>query len=207
MNAYLYVLNTLADWEIGYITAELHSGRFLDHTKTPLALMKIGATLEPIQTMGGMTITPEERFDNITFHDGDLLLLPGADTWLEDANTPILEMISDLINHNVIIAAICGATFALAQTGILNKRPHTSNGKGVLTMMCPDYAGEAYYVNQPVVTDQNVITASGLAPLDFSYEVFKQTQVMRPDTLEAWYQLYTTRDPRFFHALMESLNA
>lgn len=207
MNAYLYVLNTLADWEIGYITAELHSGRFLDHTKTPLALMKIGATLEPIQTMGGMTITPEERFDNITFHDGDLLLLPGADTWLEDANTPILEMISDLINHNVIIAAICGATFALAQTGILNKRPHTSNDKAVLTMMCPDYAGEAYYVNQPVVTDQNVITASGFAPLDFAYEVFKQTQVMRPDTLEAWYQLYTTRDPRFFHALMESLNA
>ncbi len=25
---YVYVLDTLADWEIGYVTAELHSGRF-----------------------------------------------------------------------------------------------------------------------------------------------------------------------------------
>ena len=25
---YVYVLDTLADWELGYITSELHSGRF-----------------------------------------------------------------------------------------------------------------------------------------------------------------------------------
>jgi putative intracellular protease/amidase len=207
MNAYLYVLNTLADWEVGYITAELNSGRFLDPTKPSPTLMKIGNTLAPITTMGGMTITPEVSINNVLFHEGDLLILPGADTWLEDANTKILEIVSDLLQNNVIIAAICGATIALAHSGLLNQRYHTSNDKALLTMMCPDYAGEAYYVNQPVVTDQNVITASGLAPLDFSYEVFKHTQVMRPDTLEAWYQLYTTKEPRFFFALMESLNA
>ena len=26
---YVYVLDTLADWELGYVTAELNSGRFL----------------------------------------------------------------------------------------------------------------------------------------------------------------------------------
>ncbi len=207
MNAYLYVLNTLADWEIGYITAELHSGRFLDPTKPPPTLITIGRTVEPIQTMGGMTITPEERLDNILFAEGDLLILPGADTWLDDANSQIIEIVSDIIENNVISAAICGATIALANNGLLNQRPHTSNDKALLTMMCPDYAGEAYYVSQPVVTDKNVITASGLAALDFSYEVFKRTQVMRPDTLEAWYQLYATKDAKCFHALMESLNA
>ena len=25
---YVYVLDTLADWELGYVTAEVHSGRF-----------------------------------------------------------------------------------------------------------------------------------------------------------------------------------
>lgn len=25
---YIYVLDTLADWELGYVTAELNSGRF-----------------------------------------------------------------------------------------------------------------------------------------------------------------------------------
>ena len=27
-NIYVYVLDTLADWELGYVTAELNSGRF-----------------------------------------------------------------------------------------------------------------------------------------------------------------------------------
>jgi len=207
MKAYLYVLNTLADWEIGHITAELNSGRFLDGAKNPIALMKIGKTLEPITTMGGMTITPEESIDNILFHEGDLLILPGADTWLEEANTAIVDIVSDIVHKNVIIAAICGATIALAQHGILNNRHHTSNDKEFLTMTCPEYSGEEYYVNQPVVTDKNVITASGFASLEFSYEVFKRTDVMRPDTLEAWYQLYATKETRFFFALMESLNS
>jgi hypothetical protein len=73
--------------------------------------------------------------------------------------------------------------------------------------MCPAYSGEDYYVNQPVVADNNLITASGLASLDFSYEVFKRTNVMRTETLEAWYQLYKTKEKKFFYALMESLKS
>ena len=29
---YVYVLETLADWELGYVTSELHSGRFFKKT-------------------------------------------------------------------------------------------------------------------------------------------------------------------------------
>jgi hypothetical protein len=32
------------------------------------------------------------------------------------------------------------------------------------------------YYNQPAVVDVNLITASGVAPLEFSYEVFKKEQ-------------------------------
>ncbi len=78
MKVYLYVLNTLADWEIGYLTAEINSGRFLDKTKSPVNLIKLANTLEPIKTMGGITITPDECIDNITFYEKDLLILPGA---------------------------------------------------------------------------------------------------------------------------------
>ena len=28
MTIYIYALDTLADWELGYVTAELNSGRF-----------------------------------------------------------------------------------------------------------------------------------------------------------------------------------
>ena len=205
MKVYLYILNTLADWEIGYLTAELNSGRYLDKTKPPVDLIKIGNTAEPIKTMGGITITPDENIDNIQFEEDDLLILPGADTWTEEENKKIIDIVSSIIDEKVIIAAVCGATIALANKGILNNRKHTSNDLEVLKMFCPEYTGENFYLNQPAVTDDNLITASGLAPLEFSYEVLKRTNLMKTETLEAWYQLYKTNEPKYFYALMESI--
>ena len=205
MKAYLYILNTLADWEIGYLTAELNSGRFLDKTRLPVEIIKIGNTTEPIKTMGGITITPDENIDNIKFEEDDLLILPGADTWTEEENKKIIDIVSSIIDEKVIIAAVCGATIALANKGILNNRKHTSNDLEVLKMFCPEYTGENFYLNQPAVTDDNLITASGIAPLEFSYEVLKRTNLMKTETLEAWYQLYKTNEPKYFYALMESI--
>lgn len=205
MKAYLFVLNTLADWEIGYITAELNSGRYLDKAKDPPLLVKIGTTTAPIKTMGGITITPDDRIDNVKFNEGDLLLLPGAETWMDEDNMKVMNLIPDILNRKVVIAAICGATMALANAGILNDRKHTSNDKDFLKMTCPRYTGEDYYVNLPAVTDDNLITATGLAPLEFSYEVFKKTLVMRTETLEAWYKLFKTGEAKYYFDLMGSL--
>jgi putative intracellular protease/amidase len=205
MKVYIYVLNTLADWEISYLTAELNSGRYLNKTRPPVRLIKIGNTTEPIKTMGGITITPDESIDNIKFKEDDLLILPGADTWMEEENKKIIDIVSGIINEKVIIAAICGATVALANKGILNNRNHTSNDIEFLKMFCSEYGGENFYLNQPAVIDDNLITASGIAPLEFSYEVLKRINVMKTGTLEAWYKLYKTREPKYFYALMESL--
>lgn len=203
-NCYVYVLDTLADWEIGFITAELNSRRYFAKN-TKVEFVKIGNTLEPIKTMGGIIITPDKDITNVEFQEGDLLVLPGADTWMDAENKNILDIVSDVINKKVIVAAICGATFALAQNGLLNNRTHTSNDKGFLKMVCPDYDGGSYYINAPTVVDDNLITATGLAPLEFSYEVFKKMNIMKEDTLEAWYQLYKTKESRYFYSLMESL--
>jgi len=205
MKVYIYILNTLADWEIGYLTVELNSGRYLDKTRPPVELITIGNTTEPIKTMRGITITPDENIDNIKFEEDDLLILPGADTWTEEENKKIIDIVSSIINEKVIIAAVCGATIALANRGILNNRKHTSNDIEVLKMFCPEYTGENFYLNQPAVTDDNLITASGIAPLEFSYEVLKRTNLMKTETLEAWYQLYKTKDSKYFYALMESI--
>ena len=203
-NCYIYVLDTLADWEIGFITAELNSSRYFAK-KTKIEFVKIGNTLEPIKTMGGINITPEKAISDVEFQEGDLLVLPGADTWMDEKNKNILEIVSEVINKKVVIAAICGATVALAQNGLLNNRKHTSNDKDFLKMVCLDYSGSSYYINTLVVVDDNLITATGLAPLEFSYEVFKKMNVMKEDTLEAWYQLYKTKESKYFYSLMESL--
>ncbi|TYQ18144.1 UNVERIFIED_CONTAM: putative intracellular protease/amidase [Acetivibrio alkalicellulosi] len=203
-NCYIYVLDTLSDWEIAFLTAELNSRRYFNNNKKTELIM-IGNTLKPIKTMGGITITPDKDINNIEFHEGDILILPGADTWMDDKNKEILNIVSDVINRKVIIAAICGATVALAQIGLLDNRKHTSNDVDFLKMLSPNYKGSSHYINASTVVDDNLITATGLAPLEFSYEIFKKINVMKKDTLDAWYQLYKTKQPKYFYSLMETL--
>lgn len=205
MNVYLYVLDTLADYEIAHITAEIHSQRFLDKSKPSPNLVKIGNDKLPITTMGGMTITPDKAISEIKFNDGDILILPGADTWYDERNQGIIELAKELSNSNVIIAAICGATMALAQAGVFNTRKHTSNGNGFLQMMCPHYSGAEHYVDKHALTEGNLITANGIAPIEFAYELFKKSELMKPNTLESWYNLFTTKEAQYFFQLMDSI--
>ena len=148
-NCYIYILDKLADWEISFITAELNSGRYLDKTKEKISIIKIGNSLNPITTMGGITITPDKDITNIEFKEEDILILPGADTWMDENNQKILDIVTEVINKKVIVAAICGATIALAQKGLLNNRKHTSNDKDYLKMVCPNYSGNSYYIDTP----------------------------------------------------------
>jgi putative intracellular protease/amidase len=201
---YLYITDTLADWEPGHVIAELRSGRYLKDPALKYNLMLCGRTMDTVTTMGGIHIDPEILIDDIRPGTADIVVLPGADTWLEPWQEPVIARVHELLDHGTIVAAICGATLGLANSGLLDSRPHTSNDPAALKMFCPHYRGERYYVNEPAVTDKNLITASGLAPVEFAYHVFRRLEVMSPATLDAWHGLFTTRKPEFFYTLMES---
>lgn len=206
MSIYLYVLDTLADWEISYITAELNSGRYFKNKNEPSSVIKISDSLKPIKTMGGMEIAPDESIQNIDFRKNDILILPGSDRWMEDKNKRIIGMAAALLEKGIRICAICGATVALADAGILNDRQHTSNDKEYLKMACPNYTGSDNYINEPVAVDANLLTATGIAPLEFSYEVLRLTELFNEDTLKAWYNLYKTKESKYFYDLMNTSN-
>jgi len=199
---YLYVCDTMADWEIGYLTAELNTGRYFKKGLSPCKIVTVGIDVSPVTTMGGLKILPDISVAECDLKSADALILPGGDTWLEAIHEPIIKKVEQGIKENMIVAAICGATMGLAKHGFLDSRPHTSNDLGYLKMVCPDYKGEAYYKNEPAVTDGNLITATGVAPLEYTLEVLKALQVFSPETLEAWYQLYKTHKPEYFYALM-----
>jgi putative intracellular protease/amidase len=202
---YLSILDTLADWEPGHVMAELRSGRYLKDPALRYSVVLSGSTLDPVTTMGGLHLTPEVLIKDIHPVQGDVLVLPGADTWLDPAQEPALKVAGRLLYEGIPVAAICGATLGLANAGLLDNRPHTSNDPAALKMFCPNYRGENHYVNEPAVTDGNLITASGLAPVEFAYQVFRRLGVMTPATLEAWHGLFATWQPEYFYALMGSL--
>lgn len=128
--AYLYVTDTLADWEIGYLTAELDSGRYFAESGARMPVRTAGLSLDPVTTKGGLRLVPDTTVDRITAEDAGVLILPGGDTWLEPVHDPVLAKAVELLEARVPVAAVCGATMALANAGLLNERPHTSNNLG-----------------------------------------------------------------------------
>lgn len=196
----------MSDWEYGYLIAELHSGRYFKKDLAPLKVTTVGANKEMITTMGGLSIKPDISLDECVFESKDLLILPGGTTWNEEIHQLILERIGQALKLGTIVAAICGATVALANMGYLDSRKHTSNSLEYIKMVCPNYKGEKFYELGPVVSDANLVTASGVAPLEFAMEVLKKIDAFTPDTLHSWYNLNKTHQPEYFFELMNSIN-
>lgn len=203
---YVYVQDTLADWEAGYAVAELHSGRFFKPTAESMIVKTCALSREPIETMGGFRILPELTVDEICLSEAAMLILPGGDSWLKLQNEMILEKAAAFLSAEIPVAAICGATVALGRVGLLNHHRHTSNDLEFLCMVCGDaYTGSALYEEQPAVMDGSLITAAGTAPLEFACRIFERLDVFSPETLEAWYKLHKENRPEYYHALMASL--
>lgn len=202
---YLYVFDTMSDWEIGYLAAELNTGRYFRRGVAPAKIVTVGIDKTPVTTMGGLRIMPDIRVDECSIKSADALILPGGNTWTEAVHAPILTMAEMCLREGIIVGAICGATLGLAQAGLLDSRWHTSNDLAYLKMVCNCYTGEAYYKMESAVTDGNLITASGVAPLEFSVHVLKALDVLLPKTLDAWYRLNKTHEPEYFYELMNSV--
>ncbi len=205
-NVYLYVFDTMSDWEYGYLIAELNSGRYFKKDLAPLKIITVGANKEIITTMGGLSIKPDIFLDECTFDSKDLVVLPGGNTWGEAIHQPILKKIGEVLKLGTIVAAICGATEGLANMGYLDSRKHTSNSLDYIKMVCPNYKGENLHEMESVVASENLVTASGVAPLEFAMEVLKKLDVFEPDTLHSWYNLNKTHKPEYFFQLMNSIN-
>ena len=200
-----YVFDTMADWEVGFLTAELNSGRYYKKGSTPSKIVTVGIKKAPVITKGGLKILPDMELDEFSIKNADALILPGGDTWTEPIHDPVLSKAAQCLGEGVIVAAICGSTMGLARKGLLDSKWHTSNDLGYLKMICPNYAGEKYYRQEPAVTDGKLITASGIAPLEFSAHVLRALDVFSAKTLDAWYNLYKTHKSKCYFELMDSI--
>ena len=202
---YVYVLDTLADWELGHVLSELNSGRFFKKDAPSVSVKTAGFTKGPIRTMGGLTIMPDCSIDDIAVSETSVLILPGADTWNDPKHGAVLEKAREFLSLGATVCAICGATAALAGLGLLDNRPHTSNGTGFLEMVSPCYKGQSFYVEKPSAADNNLITAGSTGALLWAKQIIERLGVFEANTLEAWYDYFSTGKPEHFFALMQTL--
>lgn len=202
---YVYVLDTLADWELGQVLAELSSRPgFLKRRAAPLSQNR--RLLQGARPHDGRADHPARPLPgrhrgggggHAAFAGGGNLERPQAQRRPRKGG--------QFLSAGAAVAAICGATAALADFGLLDRRPHTSNGPGFLDTVCARYAGQKYYVDAPAAADGGLITAGSAGALPWAKEIIRYLDVFEPDTLEAWYAYFSTGAPEHFFALLQSL--
>jgi putative intracellular protease/amidase len=199
-NVYLFVFDSMSDWEASFAVAGINNPRFQKHPGR-YRIITVGPTREPITTMGGVRILPDLALCEIEPDRAAMLILPGGESWESFSNLEAIDVARVFFIEGVPIAAICGATFALARAGMLDDFHHTSNSAEYL--VASGYRGEKFYCDVPAVTDEGMITASGLAPLEFAREIFKSLDLYSPAALDAWYSLFKFGNASRLHELTD----
>ncbi len=180
---YYLVFDQLADWECGLALAETNRN-------DAYRVVTVGFSTATVTTMGGVRITPQVVLEELDPDDAAMLIVPGGDRWEDMTEPNLLSSLEQLDMLRVPIAAICGATLAVARAGLLDSRRHTSNRRGYLGEHVPAYKGESLYVEQPAISEAGIVTASGHASVEFAREILSQLRVYDDLVLADWYQLF-----------------
>ena len=202
----LYTTETMADWEYAYLTTQITGAEHLKPGR--LRLLLVGDGLEPVRTLGNLPLAPEADLGvlDALAADGSLaaLVIPGGDHY-EAGHDQLIEAVGRLVDEEIPVAAICGATLLLARSGFLDERRHTSNAAPYLE--ASGYRGGTHYAETPVVTDRGVTTASGIHAIPFTAEVMRITGLVPDAMTHTWEQVFLSAWEDDYMALMEATSA
>ena len=187
-SVHLYVLDTFADWEPSYATARLNDpawqrqpGRYRVRT--------VADSWGRVRSMGGLSVVPDMVVEDLVPETSALLILPGANTWESGAGAEAVAKAAEFLEAGVPVAAICGATFGLAQAGLLDRRRHTSNSLEFLKTAA-GYRGDACYAEARVVAEAGLITAPAVGAVEFAAAIFRELEVFEPGLIDGWERMF-----------------
>ncbi|HZX05968.1 DJ-1/PfpI family protein [Kribbella sp.] len=195
--AYVAVYETFADWEVGYLTVELRTGRF---TGEAWRVVTVGESLEPVVSMGGLRIVPDVTIADVQPDAGDLLVLAGSGQWDNGGGEEFAKLAGRFLDDGVPVAAICGATAGLARAGLLDGRKHTSAAKEYL--QATGYQGADGYVEARAVIGGDLITAGPDSPVQFARAVLERLGLADERKLEAYEGVFHRADPAAYANLV-----
>ncbi len=180
---HIFLFDGFSDWEISYLTPEINKSDKFE-------IVYFSKDGNPIVSMGGLKVTPDISLAEVDVNDIDLLVLPGGVAWEKGENNELNQLTKSVFEKGKLIAAICAASTYLGQLGILDKVKHTSADLNYLKAVAPQYRGESNYVNSMAVSDKNIITANGIASIEFAKEIFEKISLFEKSDIEKWFQLF-----------------
>lgn len=181
---YSFVFDGYSDWEPALAAAALQL--FTEFEVIPFSLNG-----QSVTSAANLTVLPRLSLAELDVSAADLLIIPGGAAWAEGRNREITPFVKKMLKNGKTVAAICDATLYLADEGLLDDIPHTSNDLGLLKQSVPAYKGEAQYIQKPAVAAQQVITANGTAGVAFALEILKKFDLLENnEQLAFWFGFF-----------------
>jgi putative intracellular protease/amidase len=194
------LVDGLSDWEYGHAAAQINVQAF-QRQPGRYEIKTVAVSPEPVRTIGGVRMLPDVTVSEVSVDDAAMLMLIGADSWEAGENAELGRLARRFREAGKPVAAICGATIGLAREGLLDDVEHTSNFPGEFGA----YGGSELYRDARVVRDRGVITAGGASAMEWTREILLELEAYRPQTVDAWYELYREDSMAAFERLMASV--
>lgn len=182
----LFLLSNYADWEAGYVAAELNC----DEDSNPYCIKTISISNEPVHSMGGLRVLPDYSLEAVP-EEYEALVLIGGTGWRASESKKIVPLVKATLQKDKPVAGICDGSVFLAKHGFLNGVRHTSNSlEDLKKYAANEYTNAQGYVNEPAVADGNIITANGTSPLEFARLVFTKLHLDSEQVIKQWYDFH-----------------
>lgn len=190
------VLQQYADWEAAYISSAitmLGEGQY--------EIKTVSLSKDYVQSIGGFKIMPDYDITSVP-NDYEALILIGGMAWRTESAQQVKVLVEDCRKKDKVLAGICDASAFLGTIGALNEALHTSNDLNDLKQWAGvAYTGEQKYIAKQAVSDKNIITANGTAPMEYAKEILLALNVATEEKILDWYNfhklgLYTAPMPK-----------
>lgn len=179
------ILQQYADWEVAYISSAISMLGQGEYEIKTVSLSK-----DYVQSIGGFKVQPDYDMESVP-EDYEALILIGGMTWRSENTQKVKTLVEDCFQKGKILGGICDASAYLGTVGVLNDAIHTSNDLNDLKQWAGSmYTGEKKYIAKQAVSDKNIITANGTAPLEFAKEILLALNVASEDKISDWYNFH-----------------
>lgn len=152
-----FVYNGMVDFELTLAAHFL--GSFAGREVVPIAY-----EVETVTAKSGLHYCPKATVkEALQFEDVEGLIIPGG--WNDEQRVELTELIRELDKENKLLAAICAGPKYFAKAGVLEDHKYTT------TLTEADFFPKHNFLDKKVVRDGNMITAVGVAFVDFAVEI------------------------------------
>jgi 4-methyl-5(b-hydroxyethyl)-thiazole monophosphate biosynthesis len=163
----LFLYDSFAEFEIVTLVTALK------RTEYKLVTFSTKPKGEAVTALSTMSYVPSLTIHDIVVDEFEALVIPGGIAHPLLQNQELIKIIRSFYEQNKLIAAICGGPTLLGAAGILNEITYTASIEPT-DLEYKEVMNWENKLNELLVVDKNVITATGSNYLNFAEEVLRK---------------------------------